>query len=210
MRDNIALMLDGSTTCWAAKFLTTMANIGVISHSSLTSCLLVENCTSLPIDETIVKDKLHSLWVDLCRETFGKVVTDPRSFPDSIPVTYVRYRTWVDDNQAPKHLSAFIPNHIKHMLIRFRCTSFPLAIQIGRNSKKKIPRSQRLCKACCMACVEDDKHFLLECPAYKHIRQEYPAIFANTASPANILNFPNQGILGNAMKSMLALRKTII
>ena len=92
------------------------------------------------------------------------------------------------------------------MIIRFRSTSFPLAIQVGRCSKHRVPRSQRLCKACNLHCTEDDKHFLLECPAYNHIRQRYATIFTPTASPASILNTCNQGLLGQALKVMLAHR----
>ena len=30
-----------------------------------------------------------------------------------------------------------------------------------------------------MGCVEDVGHFLLECPAYRHLRDKYPSVFGN-------------------------------
>ena len=51
MKDNIKLMLDGSTDCWVAKFLQSMKCIGAISAEALTSCATVEDCISLPITE---------------------------------------------------------------------------------------------------------------------------------------------------------------
>ena len=144
----------------------------------------------------------------MCQEIFG-ARADPRMIPDTLPNTYVRYHAWVTVNQSPPHLNAFIPTHIKHMIIRFRSTSFPLAIQAGRCSKHKIPRSQRLCKACNMKCMEDDKPFLLECPAYTHIRHRFATIFTPSASPASILNICDQSLLGQALQAMLAHRGVI-
>ena len=155
-----------------------------------------------------MKAKLQSKWHGMCQEVFG-ALADPRSIPDALPNTYVRYRAWITADQPPPHLNAFIPMNIKHMLIRFRSTSFPLAIQAGRCTKHKLPRSQRLCTACSNRHTEDDKHFLLECPAYAEIRQIFPTIFTSSASPASILNTPDQGLLGQALKSMIAHRSAI-
>ncbi len=208
MVDNINLMIAGSNDCWVAKFMHSMAHIGIISHQNLNACKLVDDYTALAISEASVKAKLQSLWHGMCQEVFG-ASADPRSIPDTVPNTYVRYRAWVTADRPPLHLTAFIPISIKHMLIRFRSTSFPLAIQAGRCAKHKIPRSQRLCMACSNGHAEDDKHFLLECTAYAHIRERFPTIFTSSASPASILNTPDQGLLGQAMKIMIAHRSNI-
>ena len=138
-------------------------------------------------------------------------MADPRSISDEVPITYTRYRTWIIDNHpSPCHLDAFIPTNIKHIILRLRCTSFPLAIQAGRLGKHKIPRSQRRCKACNQGCVEDEKHFLIECPLYTQIRHRFPDIFRHEASVADILNYTNQGLLGKALAVMLQHRKVAI
>jgi hypothetical protein len=211
MRDNIALMLGGCHDCWAARFLKTMVGVGAISQEALDACRTVDDCIIMPISESIVVDKLKFLWLSMCQETFG-TLADPRDIPDSIPTTNIRYRMWVNANQEPPHLKAFLPTHIKHMLIRFRCTSFPLAIQVGRCSKNKTPRSQRFCEACAPLghkYVEDDKHFLLECPAYSHIRNIFPLIFTPSASPLSVINHKDQRMLGKAIHTMIMHRKSL-
>ena len=210
MKNNIALMLDGCTDCWVAKFLRSMTTIGVISKASLCACRTIEECTLLPISEAIVKGKLKARWLDMCEKSFG-TMADPRSISDEVPITYTRYRTWIIDNHpSPCHQDAFIPTNIKHIILRLRCTSFPLAIQAGRLGKHNILRSQRRCKACNKGCVEDEKHFLIECHLYTQIRHRFPDIFRHEASVADILNYTNQGLLGKALAIMLQHRKVAI
>lgn len=210
MRDNVALMLSGCTDCWVANFMKSMVTIGVLTDASLSSCHYVDACTSLPISEDIVKEQLKSRWLSVCDEMLG-AGADPRSVSDDTPITHTRYRSWIIANHPiPPHLDAFIPTNLKHIIIRMRCTSFPLRIQAGRQGKNRIPRSHRLCQVCNEGCVEDEKHFLLECPVYTHLRQEYPSIFHDEASVVSILNFPNQGLLGKVIASMLELRKSTI
>ena len=47
MVDNIHLMVTGSTDCWVAKFMHSMAYIGIISHQDLKACKSVVDYTSL-------------------------------------------------------------------------------------------------------------------------------------------------------------------
>ena len=112
------------------------------------------------------------------------------------------------------HLTAFLPTFIKHEILRLRCTSYPLAIQMGRRQRDKIPRSMRLCKACFIdnvcACVEDDKHFLLECPAYDFIRLKYDKLFHEGSTPVSVLNFPDQNLFGQVLHEMLQHRSTLV
>jgi hypothetical protein len=68
----------------------------------------------------------------------------------------------------------------------------------------------RLCKACFVkdvcACVEDDRHFLLECPVYESIRLKYNSVFCKDATTASVLNFPDQIIFGQVLHEMLLHR----
>ena len=143
-------------------------------------------------------------------EVFGPYV-DPRSFEDDTPYTNERYRSWVASTGRSPHLKSFIPTHIKHMIIRLRCTSFPLAVQWGRQNN--IPRSQRVCRACRVegvhGYVEDDKHFLLECPMYDSTRARYPSIFHEHSTPQTVLNHEDQALLGQALRLMFQQRNTM-
>lgn len=212
MRDNIRLAMSNSN-CWVSKFLNCLVHANVISQESLDACSTVQHFLDLPISESFVKIKLKGLWNSLCEQVFGDVA-DPRGFPDDAPVTSIRYRAWVDCQAKPPHLTAFLPTFIKHEILRLRCTSYPLAIQMGRRQRVKVPRSMRLCKACLIdnvcACVEDDKHFLMECPAYDFIRLKYDKLFHEGSTPVSVLNFPDQNLFGRVLHEMLQHRSTLV
>ncbi len=42
------------------------------------------------------------------------------------------------------------------------------------------------------ACVEDDKHFLLECPVYESIRMKYINVFIEDSTTTSVLNLPDK------------------
>ena len=46
-----------------------------------------------------------------------------------------------------------------------------LMIETGRHKQLKI--KERICKSCHLRKIEDEIHFLLECPAYDNIREEF-------------------------------------
>ena len=75
-----------------------------------------------------------------------------------------------DNNlQVEKYLT--IVKNIKHRieLTRFRCSSHRLMIEEGRY--RNVARNERLCTKCNMHAIENEYHFLLVCPFYKHIRE---------------------------------------
>jgi len=212
MHDNIQLAVDGCSKCWVAKFIQSLVLIDALSQQALDACVTIHDYTALPITESVVKAKLAQFWESCTGRVLGDS-GDPRSIPDDIPNTHVRYQSWVACGGRPAHLMAFLPTHIKHMLLRLRCTSFPLAIQQGRRKSysDRVPRSKRYCKACLadgLELVEDDKHFLIECRYLSNIRLNYPTIFHDNATPASILNFSDQCLLGKAIQSML-LHRTV-
>ena len=49
-------------------------------------------------------------------------------------------------------------------------SSHSLEIEIGRHKKPKLRIEQRLCSHCNMGEIEDEFHFLLNCPKYLPIR----------------------------------------
>jgi hypothetical protein len=210
MKDNIELALQRAQHCWVFKFLTSMVSIGTISQEALDACNTLEQIIALPITEDSVRSCLGVYWKALGSQIIGDP-PKPRDAHDGTPITYARYKEWVESGKSPMHLSAFLPTHLKHNLIRLRSTGFPLLAFSNQLRKGKIPRSQRLCKACVLKgvnCVEDDMHFLIECPAYSIIRSQYATIFHDEATPASIYNYSNQFLLGKAIKSMLLQRST--
>ena len=63
--------------------------------------------------------------------------------------------------------------NVKHRqsLTRYRLSSHSLSIETGRH--RRIERDSRICPFC-VDIVEDEVHFLLECPSYNTVKIKYP------------------------------------
>ena len=55
-------------------------------------------------------------------------------------------------------------------MTKLRCSSHTLAIEKGRHTKPKTELNKRICYYC--KCVEDEIHFLLNCPIYSDDREK--------------------------------------
>ena len=66
----------------------------------------------------------------------------------------------------------------RQILTKYRLSGHSLAVEKGRYKKTWLPRDQRICGHCTTDEVETEMHFLLHCPKYEQIRQQYFLIFA--------------------------------
>ena len=55
------------------------------------------------------------------------------------------------------------------MLMRLRGRTAPFQIEVGR--WQRVDREERVCKECQCQEVEDVCHWLIQCPAWDHLRQ---------------------------------------
>ena len=62
-------------------------------------------------------------------------------------------------------------NPSRKALVKLRISSHKLRIETGRYDK--IPREERLCNLCNSNKIEDETHFLLDCPRYSSIRDMF-------------------------------------
>ena len=64
-----------------------------------------------------------------------------------------------------------LPN-LKHTstIAKFRMSSHTLAIETGRHAKPKMAKEERKCRYCNLDDVEDEEHFILQCPLYNEER----------------------------------------
>ena len=74
-----------------------------------------------------------------------------------------------------RHTSGIPFTYVKQ-LMRFRTGAHHLAIETGRWARPKLPRQLRVCSKCSCTVVEDEVHFLFECPAYDRIREKYNTV----------------------------------
>jgi len=76
-------------------------------------------------------------------------------------------------------LSSVFPN--RRMLSRFRCGCHGLHVDTGRWIGSE--RKGRLCQVChSLQDVEDEQHFIFDCPAYSHIRNKHANLFQQTCT----------------------------
>ena len=69
-------------------------------------------------------------------------------------------------------------------IAKIRMNSHELHSQIGHWTVPKTPWVERICHLCENRNIEDENHFLLDCPAYTHIRSQFHNLCCNTDLPS--------------------------
>lgn len=181
--ENVALATDhGVGDCWAAGILRCMGNLGIIRECTDVwetqqhgeRKLIKLECSKV---DAALRRSLTEAWQDA--ETTGS----PRSFADNRHqgIKLATYHHWfrVAGGFNKKESFAKFLNHPKDimMVTHLRMGSHKLAVETGRWSSQRVARSQRVCACCDMEVVEDELHFMLECPWYKVERKVLYAAF---------------------------------
>jgi hypothetical protein len=78
------------------------------------------------------------------------------------------YRTFKNTLEPESYLDLNIPRYQRSAYAKLRCGVLPLEIETGRYSNT--PLENRVCKLCTMQVLEDECHFLLDCPLYADYR----------------------------------------
>ena len=68
-----------------------------------------------------------------------------------------------------------IQNNIRKHISRIRLSSHCLNVEIGRYQYKN--RQDRLCESCTTQQIEDEFHFVLQCPKYVQLRKKYLNVY---------------------------------
>ena len=128
--------------------------------------------------------KVWGAWDTMLQEPWDKVAAyaNPRQSVSSNLIKLSTYHSWFMTGDIPQEeLEAGypqgMPRYIRHtsgipftyvkQLMRFRTGAHHLAIETGRWARPKLPRQHRVCSKCSRTVVEDEVHFLFECPAYE-------------------------------------------
>ena len=80
---------------------------------------------------------------------------------------------------------------------KIRLSAHSLAIETGRYGRPPVPATERFCKYC-KDKVENEIHFILDCPLYKSVRDKFDSLFLNSLNLGeenaikHILNPENQ------------------
>ena len=86
------------------------------------------------------------------------------------------------------YLLNIIDPKLTKCIAKFRLSCHTLEIEKGRHSKPKIPLESRICKQCNLNEIEDEYHFLMICPKYTLLRQEFFKIRTSMNLPNNFID----------------------
>ena len=96
------------------------------------------------------------------QNSFARISHSPKGFI---------YQHLVDHFSLQFHLQKPIIYVYKKLITKFRVSAHNLNIEVGRH--RNIQRRNRLCQLCELNEVEDEFHFILQCPFYVEIRRKY-------------------------------------
>jgi hypothetical protein len=120
------------------------------------------------------------------------------------------YKDVINPNLEDQNYLSVLPSVKKKISIaKIRTNSHELHSETRRWSIPKTPWDERVCHLCDTKKVEDEKHFLLDCPAYTHIRSHFQNICHTTNLP-NLLTQQKYGDLGKLLLMLFEHRNKIL
>ena len=115
---------------------------------------------------------------------------EPNDFPETVKkvinTDFIDYwKSRIENPELEKKLTLYakakqtfkidtyteLPFRDRQIISKFLCVSHKLHIETGRH--QNTPREERICHLCTLNKVEDEEHFITECPAYSKLRTEH-------------------------------------
>ena len=82
------------------------------------------------------------------------------------------YKTFKSKLQLEQYLSLENNKEGRYILTRIRSGTNELRIETGRHQKPIEKEHERVCRSCMSGEIEDERHFILDCTSYEHLREE--------------------------------------
>ena len=82
--------------------------------------------------------------------------------------TYIQIK---NEYKCENYVSMNLSRSIRSYIAQIRCDVLPLHIETGRYRNLKV--EERLCKVCDLKTVENELHFVFDCPTYSQLRLVY-------------------------------------
>ena len=111
--------------------------------------------------------------------------------------------------KAQKYLSNFTSSKKKINIAKITTNSHELDSEIGRWEVPKTLWMERTYHVCENRNIEDENYFLLECPAYNHIRSQLHNLCRNIDLPS-LLRCQNYSELGSLLSKLFEHRNKIL
>ena len=188
--------------------------------------LKYENCPSWERSVGQLKTLFNLNTLDISHVEFTKEMHNYYSNKIMNQLTHIRnnetgklrfYSKIVSNFVMQTYLTFNINKYLRSNLTKLRLSAHSLAIETGRYCKPIIPANERFCFSCKNK-VEDECHFLIECPLYDILRDKFFTIFdKNSNKPSmeqvnRLLNPNTSEELKNTcsyLKESLHLRDTV-
>jgi hypothetical protein len=151
---------------------------------------------SLGIKEEVILQNTNDI-KNIVQAKFKENLWCDKELEDKIKLRY--YKEVVNPNlEDQKYLSVLTSVKKRINIAKIRTNSHELHSETGHWAIPKTPWQERICHLCDTKRVEDEKHFLLECPVYTQIRSQFQNICHNTDLP-NLLSHQNFSDLGTLL-----------
>ena len=108
-----------------------------------------------------------------------------------------------------KYVYVLTSSNKKINITEIKTNSHELHSETGRWEVPKTPWVERICNLYENMNIEDENHFLLECPMYTHIRSQFHNLCCNTYLPS-LLTCQNYSELQTLLAKLFEHRNTIL
>jgi hypothetical protein len=167
----------GDADNWCGKLSAFLAHFDIAP-----SAHLLENPDVPIFSENLVMDKLraasHSVYTDLVAATAvtpdldSKLAVFHMQFADDIPANGMWKRA--------RYLDLPLGMNDTKLLARFRLANHYLRVEVGRwHRPEPLPMPMRTCTLCDCGSVQNEHHWIFDCPALQSARDACPAVFAD-------------------------------
>lgn len=185
MAADVQLFKMGHKSCWSGKFLQAMSDLNLLGENTLPSVreMQPETIMAYRFPESVALEAVDRRYEELRVAN----VTDTRSTPSRGSVL-TKLRTWMQ-GETMAHKSMQATPRLTTTLQRFR-----LGFADLNGNDHYATTEGRRCRLCTGGCEEDEKHFLLECPAYAGLRQHrnWAELFPEGAHMKGVMDNKNQ------------------
>lgn len=200
---DLSLFCKGYRKNWSGMFLECMYNIGVIKYEDWSNIKdrRPHDFYSFYFEENLIRDKFKDRYDNLWpTSNQGWMANNKRS-----GVAFLKYHNWfyMKDDTQHKHFQANLSQHYMKCLIQFRLGSNCLAI-----NDHSVSKDRRTCPFCTHT-LEDEEHFIFNCPGYHNIRSgiEYAHLWNMNQDMRSFFNQNNQASLAQVILKMYKLRR---
>jgi hypothetical protein len=149
-------------------------------------------------------------WSIKWNECWQDLPEDPR-YASSEKVVCSTYDKWMSEciSQPAKYVNFDSNFNTEHLmdLVRLRVGGHWLNVVTGRWIDGGRDRRSRLCWKCAGCVVEDEKHFMMECPAYQDIRDNFQDLYNDSQGDMRkLMCHPKQHLLAKLVHQLRTFR----